>query len=158
MSLDLPTIIQSVSASQNLDDLAAAMLEMPQAELRMEHEFCSGPDGMNVYRRAMHVKAGTLVLGFAHRDACFNILLEGTALIWANGETKQISAPYTFQSEAGVQKIGLFLTDSTWVNFHATKASTVDEVEAEIIIPCPALDEHRRIIAEMTNTTVKGDS
>ena len=158
MNHDLPAIIESISSTMDLNDLAAEMLKMPQAEIVTEHEFCPGPDGINVYRRAMHVKANTLVLGFAHRQACFNILLEGTALIWVKGETKQISAPYIFQTEEGVQKIGLFLTDSTWINFHATKTSTIEDVEAEIFIPCPALDEHKRVIAEMKQKAIKGDS
>lgn len=155
---DLPAIIESVSPSRDINDLAAAMLAMPQAEIATEHEFCAGPDGMNVYRRAMHVKAGTLVLGFAHATACFNVLLTGEALVWCNGETKRVSAPHVFQSEAGSQKVGLFLTDATWVNFHATKATSVEQVEAEILLPCPALSEHHRIIAEMSKQAIKGDS
>jgi len=144
---DLPAIIESVSPSRDMNDLAAAMLAMPQAEIITENEFSAGPDGMNVYRRAMHVKAGTLVMGFAHATACFNVLLTGEALVFCDGQTHHVSAPHVFQSEAGSQKLGLFLTDSTWVTFHATKTTSVEEAVAEITLPSQALIEHQRRIS-----------
>jgi len=154
--IDLPSVLESLSPALDPNEIVSAMLRMPQAASVTEHEFCDGVEGgARVYKRTMQVPAGTLVAGYAHATDCFNVLLKGKAVVWCDGKVMKIKAPYIFQTKAGVQKFGLFLTDSVWVNFHATTKTTIDEVEAETLLPCPALDAHRAAINAMITATNK---
>ena len=147
---DLPAVLQSLSPTLAPDEIVAEMLRLPQADITTEHEFCPGlPGEARVYKRTMIVPAGTLVAGFAHSTACYNLLLKGRAVVWCSGKVMKIKAPYVFQSEPGAQKFGLFIEDSVWINFHATKETDIDRIESEIFIPSPALNAHRQVIEQL---------
>jgi quercetin dioxygenase-like cupin family protein len=150
---DLPAVLKSLSPSLEPEEILGAMLRMPQANTLTEHEFCEGKNGApNVYKRTFSAPANTFVAGRTHAIPSYSVLLKGKVVVWCEGKVMKIKAPYIFQSGAGGQKFVLTLKDSVWVNFFATHAKTVDDAEAEIIVPSPAVEAHRLEMANALKT------
>lgn len=110
-----------------------AMAGLPPAEFEYEHHFADG-----VYCRVMHAKAGTVMVGRVHRTSTINILAAGTIRATSeDGTVRELTAPHVFVSPPGCRKVGLALTDVTWINVHATRLTDLAAIEAKFIVPEP---------------------
>lgn len=96
------------------------------------HNFCNG-----VYMREMRAPAGSLVLGHAHAEACFNIVLEGKIRVFVNSEFKEVSAPQVFITPANTRKLGYVIEDLCWINVIASESTNVEDIERRFIIKSP---------------------
>ena len=85
---------------QKLDQVEAAMLQMPQAECPVVHHF-----GPGVYMREVTLKAGTLAIGHAQKKEHLNIVLTGAVSIVDNGQIKTVKAPLIYVGKPG-RKVG----------------------------------------------------
>lgn len=109
--------------------------EMP-AELLVScpvnHHFSDG-----LYTRELLIPQGTVVLGKVHRKRTLNILATGKMLIMADGmeEPVLMEAPRTFVTEAGVQKVGVAIADSVWINVFPTEETDLETIEEAIYFP-----------------------
>lgn len=115
-----------------IHDVQELMLQYPQADCLIEHEFAHG-----VYSRKMHVDANTLVVGKMHRFETYNVLLKGACKIVCahSGEVKEIKAPFTFTSEPYTKKLAVFTEESIWLNIHPTNLTDLEQIEKEFIVP-----------------------
>lgn len=99
-------------------------------ECPVNHHFSDG-----VYTRETFMPKGTFALGKKHRFKTINIIAKGKLSIY-NGENSPIlhvEAPYTFVSDAGVQKMAYFHEDTVWLNCHPTSSTDLEEIESIFI-------------------------
>lgn len=110
---------------------------MPPAEIEFEHIFASG-----VYARVMKAKAGSIIVGKAHKTDHICILLKGTLTVTMDdGSTKYLTAPDIWVAKAGKKKLGVVHEDLEFVNVHATESTDLSVIEQQMIIP-----EHEYIL------------
>ena len=85
------------------------------------------------YLREIFMPKGALVIGKIHKTKHFNILLTGECTVITPDSKERIKAPYTFISEAGVQKAVAVHEDCTWQTVHITESTDLEEIEKEVI-------------------------
>lgn len=103
----------AVTHKKNAADLEHALMKMDQAEYQMKHTFANG-----VYAREMSILAGTALTGAIHRFPCINIVSHGTLICSTDAGTSEMSAPYSFISDAGVKKAIYAVTDCVFTTVH----------------------------------------
>jgi len=112
--------------------LLANQSPQTKPDIGLSHSFCNG-----VYMREMRAPAGALVLGHAHAEACFNIVLEGKIRVFVNSEFKEVSAPQVFITPANTRKLGYVVEDLRWINVIASESTNVEDIEKRFIIKSP---------------------
>lgn len=101
---------------------------MPQVQVPLTHTFVGG-----AYVRTGWVPAGTLIVGHKLATAVPLVLLQGTACIVSDGVRHEVEAPWATVSEPGSRRLIYALTDCLCMNALATTATTVPELEAQVI-------------------------
>ena len=97
-------------------------------DLPLTHTFSDG-----VYAREIFMPAGMLVVGHVHKTRHLNIVSQGKAKVWAGDSIVEITAPYTFESDAGVQKVLYIEEDMFWTTIHITEKTDILELEEDLI-------------------------
>jgi hypothetical protein len=111
--------------ADQVEQLEAHMLALPQAECPVVHHF-----GPGIYVREVTLPAGTLAIGHAQRFEHLNIMLTGSvAMLDDNGQTKILKAPMIFVGKPG-RKVGFVLETCVWQNVYATDERDIDKLEA----------------------------
>lgn len=114
--------------------LQAAIAELPQYEPKTEHYFHAG-----MYCRQVYRDAGVLVVGAVHRKEHFYVIASGIVLITdGDNEPQRVTGPAVIRSMPGTKRAVLSLTPVTCLTFHTCDAKTVDEAEAELVVPEPS--------------------
>ena len=116
---------------ESMNKLQAVMQPINGDDL-VQHYFGSG-----TYVRQGYLPAGYAFMGKIHKEACVNILIQGTLCIVSEEGKEFISAPSTFTSGAGIRKAVYVITDTILVNVHQNPTNTKDlkELEQQIIAP-----------------------
>lgn len=104
------------------------IVNLTKGELPLTHTFSDG-----VYVREIFMKAGMIVVGHVHKTRHINIVSTGKALVWMNGEVKEVTAPYTFESEAGVRKVLYIIEDMFWSTVHVTNETNLDKLKDNLV-------------------------
>ena len=102
--------------------------EIEKMECPVTHRFAPG-----LYLREILMPKGTRIIGKIHSTEHFNVVLTGKCTVITADETKEITAPYTFISKAGVQKVVIVHEDCQWQTLHVTDKTEIDEIEKEVI-------------------------
>lgn len=93
----------------------------------IEHALVDG-----IYTRVASAKAGTLIIGNAHKKGGFAFLLSGT-IKQVDGDIEyEVSAPTIIQTKAGSQRVAYAVTDCVYSTAHAVTSTTFDEAELEL--------------------------
>lgn len=121
--IDHLTVMERVIVFENL------LKQLPQVDIPVIHEFIPG-----MYRRQITFKKGTFATGKIHRDECFDVVLSGEMIVVSDDGFKRVKGPCTMTSQPGKKKAGYALTDCTWINYHPTSCTTVEDVEKEIFV------------------------
>ncbi len=124
--------------SIDIPKLEADMLKLPQAEHCVEHIFAPG-----VYVRQIFMPAGAFLIGHTHKTEHLNVVLKGKARVLVDGKVVEISAPFTFKSGAGAQKVLYILEDMIWQTIHATDETDVQKLEAMLVRKSPVYLSHQ---------------
>jgi quercetin dioxygenase-like cupin family protein len=103
-TLDIPQI----------DGLVKEFLKEEQVECPVNHAFA--PD---IYVREIFMPAGTVVIGHKHLTEHFNVILKGKCRVIIGDVVQELTAPCTFVSAAGAQKIVNVLEDCIWQTIHS---------------------------------------
>ena len=117
------------------EEMAAALIAIPGHQLGdchpLRHLFAPG-----IYLRwEITMAAGLAILGAKHKTRHLNIISQGTVSFRSGGALVTVSAPYTFVSEPGVQKM-LYIHETTvWSTIHPTDETDVAILEALLIEP-----------------------
>ena len=118
---------------QAIDAAEELMLQMPQVEIPLRHDFADG-----LYGREILIPAGTTLTGKVHRHADLNFILYGEIeVLTERGDFKRVTGPCWFAGKAGAKQIGRAITDTLWVTVHATRNRDLETLEDEILIADP---------------------
>lgn len=121
--------------------------QFPQAPTPVNHCWQDGK-----YYRTMHIPAGTLFLGRAHRVGHEVQLLEGSVVLKLPDGDRIHNAPDSLMSTPGFHTVFQALTDVVGRTVHPdTGERNVDVLEREIFEPADALTElgaqiHQRLL------------
>jgi len=120
--------MKSLVNSIDTEQLYTLMQQEETIECPLTHHFIPG-----VYVREGLVLKDTLILGKAHKYKGINILSKGRMLVVEanSGNRIEIVAPYTFITEAGVQKILYALEDCVFSNILSNPENIEDLEEIE---------------------------
>ena len=95
----------------------------------LEHTFTPG-----LYSRKIFMPAGTIVISEKHKTRHQYCILEGVVSVFIEGKGWEIlQAGHTGITEAGTQRLLKIEDDCTWITYHATEFTTVEEVHEHII-------------------------
>jgi hypothetical protein len=95
-----------------------------------------------MYAREIKIPQGVALISRIHMDAGISVLSEGTIAVMDRDGYKEVSAPCTYTSPEGTQRIGLTLTPCTWVSlFKADKQEGVDMLD---IVTAATFEEYKR--------------
>lgn len=116
-----------------LQALQSAMRASENAIDLTDHTFHHFADG--VYCRELRIPAGVAVIGKMHRHSTLNVLAAGELAVTTPDGPQVLKAPAIFVSPAGAKKLGVAITDCVFLNVHASHATDLDALEAELIVP-----------------------
>ena len=103
-------------------------IENTAGGLPLTHTFSDG-----VYAREIFMPKGMIVVGHIHKARHLNIVSTGKAKVWYNGSVKEITAPYTFESEANMRKVLYIEEDMFWTTIHITNETDVLKLEETLV-------------------------
>lgn len=120
-----------LAQSPSIEKLEAALAVLPQLELRVEHRFYPG-----LYVRTLYIPAGTLATSKIHLSEHPFVVLSGMIAVYSERTGPVVvQGPHFGETKPGDRRVGLAITDTVWVSFHATEKTDPDEIEREIILP-----------------------
>jgi len=125
----LNEIISSPTRDQ-IDQLQAEMVKMPQAELQTEHYFVPG-----MYCRRVYRPAGTLIVGKVHKHPHFFLCAKGEIIAWTENGMKKLQAGDVVECKPGTKRVTLATQDSIGVTIHKTEETELDKIELELVEP-----------------------
>lgn len=103
--------------------------EMKEADCPVTHRFSQG-----LYLREIFMPKGTRIIGKIHATEHFNVLLTGKVTVITAEGREEITAPHTFISKAGVQKVVIIHEDCQWQTLHVTDKTDLVEIEKDVIV------------------------
>jgi quercetin dioxygenase-like cupin family protein len=105
----------------HIKGITEKFLEHPQVECPVTHNFAP-----EIYVREIFMPAGTVVIGHKHLTEHFNVILKGKCRVMIGDELKELTAPCTFVSGAGSQKVVNVLEDCIWQTVHSNPDNETD--------------------------------
>lgn len=111
-----------------VEALQEAMLSMPQYEPPTEHIFHGG-----MYCRQVWRPAGCTIVGKVHKKEHFYMIVSGTVTVTTDDGVQTITGPYLLCSKPGTKRAVYANTDALCMTFHVAEATTVEEVEKELV-------------------------
>lgn len=119
------------SAREKVERLQAEISRMPQAEgMVTDHYFVPG-----MYCRKLFRKAGTLIVGKAHKAPHFFMVAAGEICVLDGDTVKTMKAGDVIECKPGTKRATYALTDAVGITIHKTDKTDLDEIEAELIEP-----------------------
>ena len=136
---------------QQIEQVEAKMLNLPQVEMPLTHIFAPG-----IYWREMLIPKGTFAIGHQHKTEHLNVILSGKLRVLVDGRVEELIAPMVFKSGAGVRKMAFALEDTRMVNIHhnPTNEQDMDKLE-EIFVQKSAAYLHHADEIQLLKGTPK---
>jgi len=135
-------VVQKIDAKVPADHLPiyrleGALLQLPQVDMPVQHEFCAG-----LYARTMHIPAGTVLTGAVHREESFFLVRKGDLIVSTDTGPKRLGAGDMSISRINTKRAGIALTDVEVTTFHANPNNEQDPQALwdMFTIPAPALE------------------
>lgn len=131
-------VIQQPNAAlrSQIEALERSLMSGETVELKTEHHHAPG-----LYIRTLHIPAGIALTGKVHATEHVFLLVRGSmALASEEGGVVKVEAPFQVVSKPGAKRAGFALTDCVCTNVHITDKTDLAELEAELIVPDPALE------------------
>jgi hypothetical protein len=124
-----------------IEGITKDFLEHPQVECPVTHNFA--PD---IYIREIFMPADTVVIGHKHLTEHFNVILKGKCRVMIGDVVEELTAPCTFVSGAGSQKIVNVLEDCIWQTVHSNpdNATDIETLESRYVIKGVAITESQK--------------
>jgi quercetin dioxygenase-like cupin family protein len=123
---DLANIVPS---REQIEQLQAEMVKMPQANLQTEHYFSEA----GMYCRKVFRPAGTLIVGKVHKHHHLFLCAMGEIIAWTENGMKRLQTGDVVESKPGTKRVTLAVTDAIGVTIHRTDKTDLDEIEAELV-------------------------
>jgi hypothetical protein len=114
---------------EKIHALEAAMIACGEdlIQIKTTHRFTDG-----LYLREIFIPAGTIVVGRIHKHACMSVMSQGEKITMTENGVRRLKAPFSCVSKPGIKRVGLAVTDCTWVTIHQTLKTNVKDVEEEL--------------------------
>jgi hypothetical protein len=124
-----------------IEGITKEFMEHPQVECPVTHNFA--PD---IYIREIYMPADTVVIGHKHLTEHFNVILKGKCRVMIGDVVEELTAPCTFISGAGSQKIVNVLEDCIWQTVHSNPDNTkdIETLESRYVIKGVAITESQK--------------
>ena len=124
-----------------IEGITKEFLEHPQVECPVTHNFA--PD---IYIREIFMPADTVVIGHKHLTEHFNVILKGKCRVMIGDVVEELTAPCTFISGAGSQKMVNVLEDCIWQTVHSNpdNAKDIETLESRYVIKGVAITESQK--------------
>lgn len=124
--------------------------DIRENELPLTHTFSDG-----VYAREIFMPKGMFVVGHVHNTKHLNIVSQGSAYVYMEGRVSLITAPFTFESNAGVRKALFILEDMFWTTIHVTDETNIETLEETLIDKSKSEDLTSDKLMELMSNTMK---
>jgi hypothetical protein len=128
--LNIVESIPHVPSRDQIDQLQAEMVKMPQLELQTEHFFVPG-----MYCRRVYRPAGTLIVGKVHKHPHFFLCAKGEIIAWTESGMRKLQAGDVVECQPGTKRVTLATQDSIGVTIHKTEKTDLDDIETELVEP-----------------------
>jgi hypothetical protein len=137
-------VVQIIDAKVPADHLSiyrleGALLQLPQVDMPVQHEFCAG-----LYARTMHIPAGTILTGAIHREESFFLVRKGELIVSTDNGPCTLRSGDMSISKIGTKRAGIALTDVEVTTFHANPTNEQEPQKLwdlfTIPAPAPALE------------------
>jgi mannose-6-phosphate isomerase-like protein (cupin superfamily) len=128
--LNIVESIPHVPNREQIDQLQAEMVKMPQLELQTEHFFVPG-----MYCRRVYRPAGTLIVGKVHKHPHFFLCAKGEIIAWTETGMRKLQAGDVVECQPGTKRVTLATQDSIGVTIHKTEKTDLDDIETELVEP-----------------------
>ena len=132
----MPSYINSIKNNRLVIKDAARILiekvksgELIEQDCPVTHRFSPG-----LYLREIFMPEGTRIIGKIHATEHFNVVLTGECTVITAEGFEKITAPHTFISKAGVQKVVVVHKDCRWQTLHVTDKTDLEEIEKDVIV------------------------
>ncbi len=114
----------------NIMALEAAMLQMPQIEIKVTHHFAPG-----IYMREIFIPKGATITGKIHKTEHLNILSQGKLQVMTEDGIKTLTASTVIKSCPGIKRVGYAHEDTVWITVHHNldDSRDVDLIEERLI-------------------------
>jgi hypothetical protein len=121
-----------------IDAVEQEMLKHEQSECHVIHHF-----GPGLCIREVHMKAGALVVGHAHKTDHVNVMLSGRLLMLKDdGSTQEYVAPMMYIGKPG-RKVAHIIDDVVWQNIFATDSTDIEEIESIFLDKSESFSDHQ---------------
>ena len=120
-----------VPSREQIEQLQAEMVKMPQADLQTEHYFSES----GMYCRKVFRPAGTLIVGKVHKHHHLFLCAMGEIIAWTENGMKRLQAGDVVESNPGTKRVTLAVSDAIGITIHRTDKTDLDEIEAELVEP-----------------------
>lgn len=129
-----------------IDDLQAAMAEMPQAPgMDTDHFFAGG-----MYCRRIHIPAGTAIVSKVHKTEHLFVGCIGELKVVGQGENYVLRAGDIVPSAVGTKRAVYALSDVVCLTIHKTDLTSVDGLEEAL------MEEDRLSLYDVNNQPKQG--
>lgn len=122
--------VDKVVTREQIMNLQNELAQCEQVEFELKHYHARG-----IYAREIFVPAGGIVVGKIQKYTHINTISQGRVIVITESGRMDISAPFTFVSEAGAKRCCVVLEDTIWTTYHATERESLEEIEDELIAP-----------------------
>ncbi|CAG9256002.1 hypothetical protein [Paraburkholderia caribensis] len=107
--------------------LETQLEQLPQVDCPVRHHFAPG-----IYAREMTIPAGVVATGAVHRTEHLTIVSKGRLRITTDDGIREIAAPATFVSKAGIKRAAYAIEETVLTTIHATDETDVDMLVAQL--------------------------
>jgi quercetin dioxygenase-like cupin family protein len=128
--VSLPAFIDRTppEVRQNVTEFAESLLQYPQEELPVQHDFLDG-----VYMRTVFMKAGLIVVGKIHKQEHVALISKGSATVLTEHGVIEIKAPFIFKSPPGARRALVIHEDMVWTTVHRSDHTDLEQLEEQLI-------------------------
>ena len=118
----MPSALPMFEKIQRLEHF---LLELPQVETPVTHDFCEG-----LYSRTMFIPKGTVLTGAIHRSENFMFIRSGDITVWTEEGMKRVQGGFMTKSFEGAKRVGYAHEDTllTTVHFNPTNETNPEEL------------------------------
>ncbi len=109
----------------NVRELEAVVLQHPQIAIDTDHVFHAG-----LYARTVMVPAGVVITGALIKIATL-LIVQGDALVYVNGGSRQVSGYNVITASAGRKQAFVAQTDTYLTMIFRSDSETMEDAEAE---------------------------
>lgn len=123
------TTLKRLGLRARIRELEATMLQLPQQEIEIRHQFSGG-----MYARSMLAPAGSLIVGEIYKKAHYVVLAFGKVTVVTESRTEHFKGPGMWASPVGTKRVILVYADTIWTTVVATDALTPEEAMADVTV------------------------